>query len=100
MKTSNEFVHSVMHALPERESLLRRVGRTVLQLILSPLWMWLCLIVVVAIFHQPLLAILSVLGEISLTGISMVVLSLAAFVLFISLQMIRDCGKYELQKGC
>lgn len=100
MKTSNEFVYSVMQALPERESLLRRVGRTVLQLILSPLWMYLCLIVVVAIFHQPLLAILSVLGEISLTGISMVVLSLAAFVLFISLQMIRDCGKYGLQKGC
>lgn len=94
MKTSNEFIHSVMHALPERESLLQRVGRTVLQLILSPLWMYLCLIVVVAIFHQPLLAILSVLGEISLTGISMVVLSLAAFVLFISLQMIRDCRKY------
>lgn len=100
MKTSNEFVYSVMQALPERESLLRRVGRTVLQLILSPLWMWLCLIVVVVVFHQPLLAILSVLGEISLTGISMVVLSLAAFVLFISLQMIRDCGKYGLQKGC
>lgn len=91
MKTSNEFVHSVMHALPERESLLQRVGRTVLQLILSPLWMWLCLIVVVVVFHQPLMAILSVLGEISLTGIMMVVLSLAAFVLFISLQMIRDC---------
>lgn len=100
MKTSNEFIHSVMHALPERESLLQRVGRTLLQLILSPLWMYLCLIVVVAIFHQPLLAILSVLGEISLTGISMVVLSLAAFVLFISLQMIRDCSKYGLQKGC
>lgn len=94
MKTSNEFIHSVMQALPERESLLRRVGRTLLQLILSPLWMWLCLIVVVVVFHQPLLAILSVLGEISLTGISMVVLSLAAFVLFISLQMIRDCRKY------
>lgn len=91
MKTSNEFVHSVMHALPERESLLRRVGRTVLQLILSPLWMWLCWIVVVVVFHQPLVAILNVLGEISLTGIMMVVLSLAAFVLFISLQMIRDC---------
>lgn len=94
MKTSNEFVHSVMHALPERESLLQRVGRVLLQLILSPLWMWLCLIVVVAIFHQPLLAVLSVIGEISLTGIMIVVLSLAAFVLFISLQMIRDCRKY------
>lgn len=94
MKTSNEFVHSVMHALPERESLLQRVGHALLQLILSPMWMYLCLIVVVAIFHQPLLAVLSVLGEISLTGISMVVLSLAAFVLFISMQMIRDCRKY------
>lgn len=94
MKTSNEFVHSVMHALPERESLLQRVGHVLLQLILSPLWMYLCLIVVVAIFHQPLLAVLSVIGEISLTGIMIVVLSLAAFVLFISLQMIRDCRKY------
>lgn len=94
MKTSNEFVHGVMTALPERESLLQRAGHTLLQLVLSPVWMWLCLLVVIAVFHQPLLAILSVLGEISLTGIMMVVLSLAAFVLFISLQMIRDCRKY------
>lgn len=94
MKTSNEFVNSVMTALPERESLLSRVGHFLLQLVISPLWMWLCLLVVLAVFHQPILSVLSVLSEISLTSITMVTISLATLVTFISVQMVRACQNY------
>lgn len=91
MKTSNEFVNSVMTALPERESLLHRAGQALLRLVISPLWMWLCLLVVIVVFHQPILSILSVLDEISLTGITLVTFSLAAVVTYISVQMVHAC---------
>ena len=91
MKTSNEFVNSVMTALPERESLLQRAGHAVLRLVLSPIWMWLCLLVVIVVFHQPILSILSVLDEISLTGIAIAGVCTASLVTFISVQMVRAC---------
>lgn len=91
MKTSNEFVNSVMTALPERESLLQRAGHAVLRLVLSPVWMWLCLLVVIVVFHQPILSILSVLDEISLTSITLVTISLATLVTYISVQMVHAC---------
>lgn len=95
MKTSNEFVHGVMTALPERESLLQRAGHALLQLVLSPVWMWLCLLVVMAVFHQPILSVLSVLDEVSPIGIIIATGSMATFVTYISVQMVRACRQYE-----
>lgn len=91
MKTSNEFVNSVMTALPERESLLQRAGHAVLLLVLSPVWMWLCLLVVIAVFHQPILSFLSVLSEISLTGLTITGVCTASLITYISIQMVRAC---------
>lgn len=91
MKSSNEFVKGVIEVLPERESLLLRAGRILLQLVLSPIWMWLCSIVVIVVCHKPLLAVLSVLGEASPANIVFGAAGLISFVTFISVQMVRDC---------
>lgn len=91
MKTGNEFVNSVMTALPERESLIHRAGHAVLLLVLSPVWMWLCLLVVIAVCHQPILTFLSMLGELSLSGITIAAICAASLVTYISIQMVHAC---------
>lgn len=94
MQTSNEFVNNVMQALPERESLLQRVGHALLRLVISPFWMWLCLLVVIVAFRQPILSILSILDKISLTSITLVTICFATLVTYISVQMVRACRNY------
>lgn len=87
---SEPFVRRVMHALPQRESLPRRVSRRLMAFIMSPWWMWLCLVLVVGIFHRPLLYILSAMGQMTVGSFLLTTLTLLTSVILVTYQMLRS----------
>lgn len=87
---SDEFVRNVMSSLPQRESLLQRFGRLLLAFVLSPLWMWSCLVLVVALFHKPLFVLLWTMTDSATTNILIVAASILATIAIASRQMIND----------
>lgn len=89
MKTQDQFVSSVMTALPARESVMSRVGRALCAFILSPVWMWLCMVVLVVLFRRPILAILVSLPEFSITSILLTILIGLSAVCYFARQMCR-----------
>lgn len=90
MKSSDSFVHSVMTALPRRESLLERIGRLCLRFILSPLWLWTCFAFLVAIFRQPIITLLWSITESPTINFLIIVGSIAASVFILTRQMLKD----------
>lgn len=89
MKTQDQFVSSVMTALPARESVMSRVGRALCALVLSPVWMWLCMVVLVVLFRHPILAVLTSLPEFSITSILLTILIGLSAVCYFARQMCR-----------
>lgn len=79
-----------MTALPQRESMLQRALQRIVAFVMSPLWMWTCFALLVAIFHKPILTIITSLTESPTLNLMILFSAIAAAIIGLTRQMITD----------
>lgn len=93
MKNQDQFVSSVMTALPARESVMSRVGRALCALVLSPVWMWICLLLLTYLYRRPIVAIVSSMASFSMLGFLLTIAASVVTICFFSVQMCRSISQ-------